>query len=900
MSSQKFQFLSLASLVWALTSMPPAFAITPERADDAEIGLRGTSEDEAVVAKALDRFSMRDAAMADIQGWTASFLPAGYGDVRPLGYVPRPTPTPTPTPKPTPYPTPTPTPVPTPPPVPTPTPTPVPTPTPTPVPTPTPTPVPTPAPTPVPTPVPTPTPTPVPTPVPTPTPTPIPTPVPTPVPTPTPTPAVTGGTQGAGITIAIVDTGVDYTHPQFTGRYSSLSTCFSDETCPTAATRAGFDDEGHGTHVAGIAAGRTVGRAPQATILSVKVLDSEGSGYTSDIAMGVRYAAANGARVINLSLGGGGLYSPMQSALTFAAPRAVIVAAAGNDGNMFSPEYPGAYAVTTGIRGSMIIVGAVNSQNKIASFSNTPAGKCSNSLAGGYCMRNYFVVAPGVSIYSSVPGGYAYYSGTSMATPYVAGVVAQVLGQSPYLTPQQAVDIIFRTTTDLGAVGVDEIYGRGLVNAVRALSPAGATSLAVSGESTSDYVGTGEALAASLSGPAGGVFKGSRLLKSAVLLDTYGRDYAIDLTASAHTSSFSVAGLLEDQFDKFHPFAVARDGFTVTGFAMAADPLGRRELGLREEDAGAVPLQELTLAVRLSDRFEAAAAFNADMGGRLSAFDLGSDLDARALFLGADAVDGPYLALTDGGSFAGVSYAPFDDLTVRVAYMRADQESWLSGIDLDSFSIDAARNLRTADREAATMAVALNWEAARWLGLSFNAARIAERGGFLGGFEAGALAMTDDAVTWSTGLSARAELGDGYRLTGSYSMGQTEITPLAGSIATQFSDVTTAAYGVALTKSGVFVADDTLGIAVTRPIHIIDGSASLTLATGVDAERRLIYGSERLNLAGAAETDFELGYTARFLDGQVNFSLSAAYQVDAGGVAGEDGLAGLARVSLRF
>ena len=720
------------------------------------------------------------------------------------------------------------------------------------------------------------------------------------MPTPVPTPPLTGGSLGAGITIAIVDTGVDSTHREFAGRYSAASTCFSGATCPTALARAGGDDEGHGTHVAGIAAGATRGRAPQATILSVKALDAEGEGYSSDIANAVSYAASRGARVINLSLGGGGMYYPMQQALTYAASRAVIVAAAGNEGNFRSPEYPGAYALTTGIRGSLIIVGAVNSQNQIASFSNTPAGRCQVVGATSYCMRNYFVVAPGVSILSSIPGGrYAYYSGTSMATPYVSGVVAQVLSRSPFLTPQQAVDIIFRTTIDLGLPGIDETYGRGLVSPSRALAPVGYTSLAVSGETTADYVGTGEALAATFSGPAGGALSKSSLLKSAILLDAYGRDYAADLTASAGNRPLSVWGLVADHYAIIHPFQMARGGFAVSGFAVAADPLGKG-MRMREEDTDPTRIQDLTVSMRFSDVFEAAAAFNADMGGRVSAFDLGADVEARSLFVDASAVDGPYLSLADGGDFAGVSYAPFDDLTVRFAYMRADREALLPGIDDASFAIDAARNLRSAERQSETVALALNWEAEPWLGLSFNAAQITEEGGFLGGVEAGAWALTDSATTYSAGLSARAELGAGWRLTGSYSMGVTSIVPLAGSIATGFSDLTTAAYGLALTKDDVFMTGDLLGLSISRPIHVIEGSAALTLATGVDAERRLIYGSEVLNLAGVAETNFELGYTTPLFDGDGRFSLSAAYQIDAGGIAGEEGLAGLVRFALTF
>ena len=549
--------------------------------------------------------------------------------------------------------------------------------------------------------------------------------------------------------------------------------------------------------------------------------------------------------------------------------------------------------------GSLIVVGAVDSNNRIASFSNTPAGKCSGLYYSQYCMRDYFVVAPGVGIYSSVPGGYAYYSGTSMATPYVAGVVAQVLSQSPYLTSQQAADIIFRTATDLGVYGTDDVYGRGLVNPSRALAPVGFTSVVVAGDTTSDYVGTSEALTSGLTGLAGGPLHASRLLKSAILLDEYGRDYAVDLSASARGSSLTVSGLIADHYATIHPFAIARGGFSLSGFAVAADPVAWG-LGRREEDMDLTRVQDVTLAMQLSETLEAAAAFNADMGGRVSAFDLGSDAQSRALFVDASAVDGPYMSLADGGDFAGLSYKALDDLTVRLAYMSADREDRLPGIDSEMFTIAPSRNLRAVDHPTSVVALALNWAVEPWMGLSLNVARIGEGNGFLGGMESGALAMTDAAETFSAGLSARVELGGGYRLTGSYSMGTTSIAPRAGSIATGFSDLTTAAYGVALTRDGVFMNGDLLGIAITRPIHILEGSAALTLATGVDADRRLIYGHEVLDLAGPAPTNFEMGYTARLLDGAASFSLSAAYQTDAGGVADADAVAGALRFSLKF
>src|SRR5690606_29724071 len=114
------------------------------------------------------------------------------------------------------------------------------------------------------------------------------------------------------------------------------------------------------------------GVAPGASLLPVKVLDAGGSGSYAAVAAGISYAAATGARVINMSLGGSSPSSTLLPPLQQAASTAVIVAAAGNSGNAYSPGYPAAYATQPGVAGSMIIVGSVNAKNKISSFSQTP------------------------------------------------------------------------------------------------------------------------------------------------------------------------------------------------------------------------------------------------------------------------------------------------------------------------------------------------------------------------------------------------------------------------------------------------------------------------------------------------------------------------------------------------
>ena len=266
------------------------------------------------------------------------------------------------------------------------------------------------------------------------------------------------GSVGAGVTIAVVDTGVDASHPDLAGRV--LPGCRFLNTGSTGQLGAN-DDYGHGTHVAGIAAaltdnGRGIeGAAPGARILPVKVLDGQGQGYSSDIANGVVWAANNGAQVINLSLGGPSAGTAMAAAIGYARLHGVtVVAAAGNsalDGN--APMYPGA---SPGVIG----VAAVDSNMQHATFSNT----------GSYID----LAAPGVGIISTVPGGsYASWSGTSMATPYVAAAAAIVKAARPACTPDGVEARLESGATDLGAAGRDDSFGLGLVNPLRALAVGG-------------------------------------------------------------------------------------------------------------------------------------------------------------------------------------------------------------------------------------------------------------------------------------------------------------------------------------------------------------------------------------------------------------------------------------------
>jgi subtilisin family serine protease len=231
--------------------------------------------------------------------------------------------------------------------------------------------------------------------------------------------AWSAGYDGAGTTIAIIDTGVQANHPDLTGHVLSGY----DFVCGKAGTS--FDPHGHGTHVAGIAAARDnsvfgLGGAPEASILPVRVLSSSGSGSNSDVAAGIYWAVDNGADVINLSLGGSSASTAVQDAVTYAEAQGVVVVAAAGNSNSDAKSYPG------GFDGEVIAVGAT--------AMNTPAARASFSNYGSWVD----IGAPGRSVQSTDTGSsFTTKSGTSMATPFAAAAAALILQKCGSVIPDQ-------------------------------------------------------------------------------------------------------------------------------------------------------------------------------------------------------------------------------------------------------------------------------------------------------------------------------------------------------------------------------------------------------------------------------------------------------------------------------
>jgi len=255
------------------------------------------------------------------------------------------------------------------------------------------------------------------------------------------------------VIVAVVDTGVDYEHPDLKNKVIKGYDFVNIDSDP-------MDDNGHGTMVAGIIGAETnngegiAGVCWNCRVLAVKVLNDEGLGYYSWIADGIQYAVEQGARVVNLSLGGSTPSFILEDALSYATNNnAIVVAAAGNESSQLL--YPAAYSP------KCISVGATDYSDLRAYFSNFGP--------------NLDIAAPGVEILSTFPGNnYAIGDGTSFAAPIVSGAVGLLISLKPNLTPDQIRKAIIYTADDVNSnslPGFDYYLGYGRLNLQTLFTP---------------------------------------------------------------------------------------------------------------------------------------------------------------------------------------------------------------------------------------------------------------------------------------------------------------------------------------------------------------------------------------------------------------------------------------------
>ena len=638
---------------------------------------------------------------------------------------------------------------------------------------------------------------------------------------------------GKGITIAIVDTGVVANNAELAGRVATASSCAA---VTFACSNGVYDDNGHGTATASIAAGATgtyspfamSGVAPAATILSEKVLGASGSGQDLDVANGIIKAANGGATVISLSL----TYIPSTAvinAINYATAKGAVLVWAG--GNSSQPLNGG--ASTTGLTAAslshLIFVGSVSSANTLSSFSNTPgAGKA----GGATTYASLWLMAPGENIVA--PGvqygatSFASWTGTSMSTPEVAGAVALLDATWPVLVRNgTTAQVLFRTATDLGAAGVDSSYGNGLLNLTKAFQPIGALTVTeVNGQtvpitSLSYTTVTGGAL--------GSLTAVKAALANYTTFDTFQRNFLANLSGLLATKTATGATAIG---------AIIPPTASSTAHLMGGGELTVAASDMDFAGAQAAQVDALRIAQRTIGLRDPATLYVAFTSGRGDVVAAGRGVSSTLSFAGA--LWGPanstafqsntlgiassLTGLAQGGDFAAAGVVLPHDARLALSLSATPlAQSW-------NGAPDASLPQATAMAAGLSGRLTEHWTA----GLTINA--LDQRNGLLGTTynSQGAINLGASHHSAGFGLSAAYALGQGRSL-----MIDTMVTRSSGAgagagLVSGVSAVTARAYGVSLVQAGAWRDGDLLSLSVRKPLRVVAGQAGLAV-TSVDA-----------------------------------------------------------------
>ncbi|TGX42556.1 peptidase S8 [Sphingomonas naasensis] len=679
--------------------------------------------------------------------------------------------------------------------------------------------------------------------------------------------AYTHGGTGAGIRVGVIDSGIDLQSAEFGDCSGGIGTgsCRILAASRDTAGNGTLDDEGgHGTAVAFTIAGRrndagTHGVAFDAQLIVARA-DSPGSCATetpSDpdsgcsfgdnaIAAGLDAARTGGARVVNISLGGDAPNARLLQAIGNAtAAGIVIVISAGNDGE--EPEgvnpdpFAGGAAASAGARGLVIIAGSVNTADTISDFSNRAGTGASTYLAAvGERVR-----APDQT---NTP---LLWSGTSFSAPQIAGAVALLAQAFPNLSGAQIVQLLYATARDVGAAGVDPVYGRGVLDLTRAFQPVGTTSLAGSTGVVSSGVN------GALSAPMGDASQGPL---GAVVLDSFDRAFATELarTIVRQGPARRLPALMATRQRSFS--AGVRDLSVAVSLIPARDTIRIERLGIGTRDANVARMLAATVSGRLGSKAQFA----------IGASESGNTLTAR--LAGRD--EPAFLVARDPLHSAGFDVDVRGSVAVRQSLGR-----W--GVTLAQ---EQGQVLSRRDTQFA----ALRWDAQRsgyWrttlgidrrfgglrAGLSFT--RLSERDTVLGArFSGGLGAARADSNFVDLGL--RYDLGEGWSLGGAMRQGWTHATLRSG--VEGGGVIRTNGFAADIGKDGIFAPADSFGFRIAQPLRVASGGIGIALPADWDYATMAVSAWDRgfINLTPQGrELDYELRYAWPLAGGMLSSNL---------------------------
>ena len=640
-------------------------------------------------------------------------------------------------------------------------------------------------------------------------------------------------TTGSGIVVATLDTGVNASHFELADKVISVA---------GGSTVDVDGGGGHGTSIAGvIAAGFNgagmIGVAYDSRILPIGVADSNRFANSNSATAGINLAASRGdVRIISITYAT--VFSEPQNSAIINAMNAgkLIVMRAGND-SQANPDVPP--SVYNQFNGRGIIVGALGGGNNLISISNK-AGAAAN----------VYMVAPGEGIYT--PGNrcndcFTRWTGTSIATPHVAGAAALILSQNPGLSSQEVTEILFNSATDLGAPGVDSEYGHGLLNVGAALSAQGDLDSSSGGSSAALGVG----IAALAVGGGIAYFwnknkKAKENLEKTLVFDSYDRPYIMNLNQALNVQKsapklFDVMNMFDrqtrsvgiDMSDNLSLTMHARtNNPTDYVFLKDSDPFLEADEQVRDED----------LAMKMAGNFKNGLSFNLHHNyAPSSGFDNVGDLSLSENFIWSSSYGSQYMGFGNLSDSLSLGYQANNKLAFKLGANRVED------------------NLENGQSSNAVMLQG-SYAPTDNSSVSLRVNNLYENGNLLGGASSGAFSVSN-ANTTAVGVTGKYKVFDKFSLFASFTGGFTNVSEQQGSFLQSFSGLRSQSWGTGVIGSSLFRYNDRAGFAISSPLRVSNGKADLVVPQSLDGSRNIVSDSTRVTLAPeGSELDFEAFY----------------------------------------
>ncbi len=689
------------------------------------------------------------------------------------------------------------------------------------------------------------------------------------------------GITGAGILVAIIDDGIDLGHPDLQQNISPLSLDIA------TGLYADVDVSSlnpHGTQLAGIIAAAkndigTQGVAYNAEILAIKAL-GEDYHTVHDVASGIDYAVANGARVINLSITYSSLPSSVKNSLDLAVEAGVlIVISAGNNlpssSARASLDPISAYALLASANSQVLAVGAHDENNDLSYFSNRP----------GEDGKNVYLLAPGIDIITTTVGGGLHVlkpeadpqffgidldaSGTSFAAPHVAGAAALMFEMFPNLTAREVVELLLTGATDVGAKGVDAITGYGIINLENSIQPQGTQSIPLGYASLAHNIPMSQT--AFLSSPAfGDAFLRTQAFEGAFFQDKYRRAYKFDLRSLTPMPDISIH--LQDQIK------AQKNNRTVE---VMSGPNTSLQFNLREVNWWENGVGE---ASQIGNDTLSGRTVNASAFISRSSLTPSTSLEFRHGF-NKEPLETFALDMEEAQDLNyGSTPFGFSDIQGNGKNIKAQQILTSNSAIAFSFSTNTKKNNFNSEAQTnASMSVSYRGALGDKVRFGIEFGQLAEGGGLIGSQSFGAFGGLKGAKTHFGKIAASYKI-KGLSIFGIISKGVTTIKNGRVGLISEFSPLRSTSFKTGVTFKNLLHKDRHLTLSLSQPLRITSGHAKVDIGTTINARDRIGREVRQLSLTpGGQELDFSMTYQIDFK----RFSLTSniLYRTNPGHIA---------------